>query len=374
LPELSSPGNLLKKGERLLYPDDTVRLLRAVPEAGLAEGRECGVVRVIAHDEGNPAAVEVKYYTMDGSRTVTLPLDAVQLVLSKSTEQRTAVFWGLEKPPEKFIEACLHSIMDQGFHMIEGMNLVELHYDSHDRWWKWGQTRSDNAGAHVAAAGSRWDGCVAAFSGRERFHLEFRLKGRGGPSLLLHQREETYQEQIKNTHACMSLARVLMNLYAASSARCCAFPVADPWLLDEDWQSLLRHPYYPDLFLLPEAMLLPESMEMRDLPAEFRKGRLSGARAILTTLPVKFAPHDEVPEPLERDYQLSSLRKCASLGEKYYDQMYETRLSKTGLYSDVKDTFIDAISLANKLGLSEYAEALDKRLEHIKAVFRSQFT
>lgn len=41
---------------------------------------------------------------------------------------------------------------------------------------------------------------------------------------------------------------------------------------------------------------------------------------------------------------------------------------------NLKDAFIDAISLANKLGFKEYAEALDKRMEHFKAVYRSQFT
>ena len=352
----------------MFYPDETVRLLRDIPEAGLAKGKECNVVRVIADDGGVIAGVEIKCYAAGAVVKGTAPLDALQPVLSKSTEQRTAVFWGLERSPEQSIEACLHCIMDQGFQMIDGLNAVQLHYDSHDRWWKWGDPLSDPAGAHIATAGSRWDGCVAAFSGRQRYHLEFRFKGRGDACILLHEREETYQEQINSTPPCMSMARVLMNLYAASSARYCAFPVADPWLIDENWKSLLRHPYYPDFFLLPD------ETEVRDLPAEFRKGGLIGDRAILTTLPVKFAPHDEIREPRERDHQLSSLRKCASLGEKYYDQMYDTRLSKTGLYSDVKDTFIDAISLANKLGFKEYAEALDKRLEHIKAVYRSQFT
>jgi hypothetical protein len=369
LPRSYSTGNLLKKGEILIYPDETVRLLRDIPEAGLAAGKECQVVRVIANDvEGVLAAVEVKYYSASVAHTATLPLDAVQLVLSRSSEQRTAVFWDLAKPPEEFIEACLHSIMDQDFQMLDGQNLVELQYDSHDRWWKRGKPMSDPAGAHIAVAGSRWDGCVAAFSGPQRFHLEFRLKGRGGPCVLLHERDESYQEQINSTPACMRLARVVMNLYAASGAQCCAFPVADPWLMDEDWNSLLRHPYYPDFFIVPETLAVP------NLPEEFRKGLLIGKRAVLTTLPIKFSPHDKVASPLERDHQISSLRKCASLGEKYYDQMYNTRLNTTGLYSDVKDTFIDAISLANKLGFNEYAAALDKRLEHIKSVFRSQFT
>ena len=68
------------------------------------------------------------------------------------------------------------------------------------------------------------------------------------------------------------------------------------------------------------------------------------------------------------------LRKLNALGEKYYDQMYESGRGANGCYSSAKDAFYDAIGLANELGLKEEAEALSKRLEHIKAVFRSQFT
>jgi hypothetical protein len=42
-------------------------------------------------------------------------------------------------------------------------------------------------------------------------------------------------------------------------------------------------------------------------------------------------------------------------------------------YRDAKDFFYDAISLAGQLGLTEEKEALNGRLAHIKAVFRSQF-
>ena len=47
---------------------------------------------------------------------------------------------------------------------------------------------------------------------------------------------------------------------------------------------------------------------------------------------------------------------------------------KDGAPGDAKECFYDAISLANKLGLTDEAETLSKRLAHIKAVFRSQFT
>ena len=46
----------------------------------------------------------------------------------------------------------------------------------------------------------------------------------------------------------------------------------------------------------------------------------------------------------------------------------------TACYSDAKECYYDAIGLARRLGLEEETKALEERLAHIKAVFRSQFT
>lgn len=79
-------------------------------------------------------------------------------------------------------------------------------------------------------------------------------------------------------------------------------------------------------------------------------------------------------EQTEREQKLYQMRACIALGEKAYDDMYESSRSSTGLYSDAKESFREAIRLANELGLAEEAAALSARLEHIKAVFRSQFS
>jgi hypothetical protein len=325
-------------------------------------------VRIVAGEDGKEASVEIKWYSSGNTLTAVVPVDAVELVLSQASEQRTAVMWGLDKPPQRFIEAALHSLMDHGLLMEAGRNVAQLQYDREERWWKRNEPLADPSGATVATAAHAWDGCVVAFSGQQRFHLEFRLKGRGEATILLHERDAAYWEQTSAIESAMTLARILLNLSTAVESRYCCFPVADPWLIDEDWRSLLRPPYYPDLFLLPEAEALS------DIPPEFRSARLTGSRLMATALPVKFAPHDELATPVERDHQLSSLRKCKALGEKYYDQMYESRLGPTGLYSNAKDAFRDAISAAERLGLKEEARALEERLEHVKAVFRSQFS
>src|SRR5260221_12667964 len=82
----------------------------------------------------------------------------------------------------------------------------------------------------------------------------------------------------------MSVLKALMNLCAAIGARYCAFPVADPWLWDEDWRSVLRPPLYPDLLLLPRREI-PDG-----LSETFRIINLTGDRAIFTVLPGKASP------------------------------------------------------------------------------------
>ncbi len=78
----------------------------------------------------------------------------------------------------------------------------------------------------------------------------------------------------------------------------------------------------------------------------------------------------------DREEMLARLERMKAMGEKEYDDMYETHSPSeaTSCYSGAKECFYDAINLARRLGLDDEAETLYKRLEHIKAVFRSQFT
>ncbi len=353
---------------RLFYPNETVRLLCELPEIPLAKHAEGTVVRVLCNEKGEFTAAEVRFYKDSGALNVNVPSNGIESVISRSLQERTAVFWGLQKPPQLAVEAAMHFMLDHGFLMREGLNATELIYDRPERWWKWGEQFTDPTGARVVSSAASCDGCIVAFAGRERFHLEFRLHGSGEPTLLLHERDEVYGEQTRRTAPAMSLTGILMNLREAAGAQYCAFPVATPWLMDEDWRSLRREPYYPDFFLLPQAELPGK------FPESFRTVKLTEGHAMLTSLPVKSAPHDPVIERSERELKIDGLRRCQALGEKYYDQMYETRFGATGLYSGAKDAFDDAIALANELELKEEAAALSQRLDHIKAVFRRQFS
>jgi hypothetical protein len=352
----------------VFYPGETVRLLRELPENALPQFIEGTVAAVLPPADSDSRAIEVRFYRNGAAVTVSLSFDDVELVIEQSLLFRTAVFWALEGPRDKLVEAAINSVLDGGFLMRDGLNVVRLYYDRADRWWKWGEKMMDPTGALVVASASTWDGCVVAFSGRQRFHLEFRLLGRGDAVIFLHEREAAYWEQATATEPAMSLARVLMNLSDAAGARYCAFPVADAWLQDEDWMSLLRAPLYPDFFMLPETELVDGISE------PFRIIQLTENRVVKTILPMKASPMETGFHRSDRELNLDRLRKLKALGEKYYDQMYESGRGANRCYSSAKDAFYDAIGLASELGMKEEEEALSKRLEHIKAVFRSQFS
>jgi hypothetical protein len=73
------------------------------------------------------------------------------------------------------------------------------------------------------------------------------------------------------------------------------------------------------------------------------------------------------------DEARASIARLEALAEKAYDEMYETR-SPHGCYSEMKDCFVDAIGVAERAGLEAEAKRLTARLEHCRAVYRSQFT
>jgi hypothetical protein len=81
--------------------------------------------------------------------------------------------------------------------------------------------------------------------------------------------------------------------------------------------------------------------------------------------------------PQEREVKLYKLREHKSAGEQAYDDMYEKAHSSSDaamFYSEAKESFYSAIGLARELGLEQEVEEIEKRLAHVKAVFRSQFT
>lgn len=350
----------------MFYTGETVRLLWELPEAKLAKHQEGSVSGIYRNQDGQTLGAEVRFYADGKSVTERIPLEALEPVITKF-HGCTAVLWELEKSEQQIVERAMHAMLDHGFEMRQGLNVMRMEYDRQDRFWRAGERSADPAGAGIVASASSWDGCIVAFSGQQRFHLEFRLRGRRPPCILLHQRYEAFQEQWQNTHSAMTILRVLLHLYTALGAEYCALPVADIWISDESWNSLLRQPFFPDLFLLPASKIPGQ------LPDLYRWQKLKDDRAILTALPVKFSPVDEPIHPSERELKLNQLRACKALGEKAYDQMYETSGSTTGLYSDAKEAFYDAIRLADELGLHEESAELSARLDHIKAVFRSQF-
>lgn len=354
----------------MYYKGDTVRLITGVYESGLPKHAEGTVTDIRRDSEGYPVGVEARFYVDSKAVTSDLPFEAIEPVVSGEGGY-TGVFWRLGKKTKSLVKDGIRAMLDlthHGFQMRAGLNVLQMIYGQKDSFWSKGKRLSDESGHWAMAAGKKWDGCVVAFSGRQRFELDFRLRGRRAPYVLLHQRWETYGEQSRRTPDAMTLLRVMANLYEALAAECCAFPVASNWLLDEDWDSLLRQPYFPDFFIIPQEKLPDE------LPPLYRMLGFQKNKAILTTLPIKSAPGDDSFERSERELKLNQLRVCKAIGEKAYDQLYESHGSTSGLYSDAKEAFYDAIRIANELGLAEEANQLEKRLDHIRGVYRSQFS
>jgi hypothetical protein len=75
------------------------------------------------------------------------------------------------------------------------------------------------------------------------------------------------------------------------------------------------------------------------------------------------------------DYLCRRLDYFKLLGERAYSDMYDviSPSAATAYYSDAKEAFYSAISTARDLELRAEQHALEERLAHIKAVFRSQF-
>lgn len=70
------------------------------------------------------------------------------------------------------------------------------------------------------------------------------------------------------------------------------------------------------------------------------------------------------------------MRYLEALGEHAYTMMYDASsfTAAAGYYNDAKDAFARAIGRAREAGRTTDVERLEKRIEHIQQVFRSQFS
>ena len=74
------------------------------------------------------------------------------------------------------------------------------------------------------------------------------------------------------------------------------------------------------------------------------------------------------PKPAEEPHY----KKLERRGEEIYGEMYETS-SPGGYLSEIKECFAAAIAAAEKDGLTDEAQRLQARLDHIVTVYRRQF-
>ena len=89
-----------------------MRLLRELPESALPQYTEGSIVSVLQDTGGEPLAAEVRFYREQGELTARVPFADMELVISRSMLDKTAVFWALDGPPEKVVAAAMHSVLD----------------------------------------------------------------------------------------------------------------------------------------------------------------------------------------------------------------------------------------------------------------------
>lgn len=107
---------------------------------------------------------------------------------------------------------------------------------------------------------------------------------------------------------------------------------------------------------------------LRDFHIKLKKGPQAGGLRWYWFL--RKLPWETPAGPMSDEERLAWLKEQ---GEKFYDMMYDSG-SPGSDYRLSKESFEDAISLALKMGRSDEAEALRERLDHIKAIYRSQFS
>jgi hypothetical protein len=126
--------------------------------------------------------------------------------------------------------------------------------------------------------------------------------------------------------------------------------------------GLERAKRYLEAFLcLIDAMFLAERTERAEHAARLK--------ARIDVLREEFLGGFASPE-------LGEMAELEARGEKAYDDMYEAHgVTAAGCcYNDIKDYFARAIGLAEGAGMTEEAQRLQARLNHIRAVYRSQFS
>ena len=76
------------------------------------------------------------------------------------------------------------------------------------------------------------------------------------------------------------------------------------------------------------------------------------------------------------DHDSATLSECCARGEQAYSEMYDASNSTAaaGHYNNAKDYFSRAIGSAQRIGQDKEARRLQDRLDHIRAVFRGQFS
>jgi hypothetical protein len=102
---------------------------------------------------------------------------------------------------------------------------------------------------------------------------------------------------------------------------------------------------------------------------QFAYGAEYSIKTFFEQIPVLFKDHIKKNQAAE-----DQLKFFIQQAEEAYGRIYDaySGSDRAAAYNDCKESMADAIGLARTLGLTEKVAELEKKLEHYKAVFRSQ--
>jgi len=121
-----------------------------------------------------------------------------------------------------------------------------------------------------------------------------------------------------------------------------------------------------------ENMVFPFSKVQK----QFTNGQTDSIKSFFELIPVLFKRNLPTPEQSPVPGNMDQLEFFIRQAEEAYSSIYDIPSSsgRAAAYSDCKESMYEAIQLARQLGLENKVIELEKKLEHYKAVFRSQLS
>lgn len=192
-----------------------------------------------------------------------------------------AVFWECFAPTDEIFRKGVLRLHRQDLDLAKGPNLIQLQYDRASDSFSEGRAVEISEWRDGVEFAEHWDGLIVLF--RSAFGpWELEILRLGTPALCLWEPEKTHALQRRSAADATRWAGLLLDLFEATQARRCVFPLDLGRGPTKDWPSRVEAAP-PELLILA-----PGSDEAA--PAGLSAIALASGGRLLTSLPVKRSP------------------------------------------------------------------------------------